>query len=166
MNQEATISSATHISRRRFLSMGLAALSTIALAEVGGASLLFLQPRALDGEFGGVVTAGLVDSFDLGSVTEFPDGRFFLIRAADGGFLALHNRCTHLGCAVTWQPENDGFFCPCHASNFSGTGEVKNAPASRPLDSLAITIDQGQVRVDTGRIQTRDRFTPDQLVYA
>lgn len=166
MNQEATLSSATKLSRRRFLSMGLAALSALALAEVGGASLIFLQPRALEGEFGGVVTAGSVDSFEPGSVTEFPDGRFFLIRMTDGGFLALYNRCTHLGCAVTWQPENSGFFCPCHASNFNETGEVKNAPAPRPLDSLTIAIDQGQVMVDTGRIQTRDRFSPDQLVYA
>lgn len=166
MNQETTFSSATQISRRRFLSLGLAALSALALAEVGGASLIFLQPRSLEGEFGGVVTAGSVDSFAPGSVTEFPDGRFFLVRMADGGFLALYNRCTHLGCAVTWQAENNGFFCPCHASNFDQSGEVMNAPATRPLDSLALTIEQGHVVVDTGRIQTRDGFAIDQLVYA
>lgn len=166
MNQETTLSSTVTMSRRRFLGLGLAALSTLAMAEVAGASLAFLQPRALEGEFGGIVTAGAVSGFVPGSVTEFPDGRFFLVRMADGGFIALYSRCTHLGCTVTWQPEHDGFFCPCHASHFSGTGDVENAPATRPLDSLAITIEDGQVLVNTGRIQTRDRFSPDQLVYA
>ncbi len=82
------------LTRRNFLRLGLGALSSLAILEVGGASLLFMQPRSLDGEFGGLVAAGTVDSFPLASVTEFPDGRFFLIRDIDGGFLAVYNRCT------------------------------------------------------------------------
>lgn len=154
------------MTRRNFMKLGAGALSALALLEVGGASLLFMQPGSLDGAFGGVVTAGLVDSFPMGSVTEFPDGRFFLIRAADGGFLAVYRRCPHLGCSVDWEPGGNRFFCPCHASSFDMTGDVVNPPAPRALDTFAVTIADGQVVVDTVRPQTRDSFEAGQLVYA
>ena len=164
MTQQAN--DTTKLSRRDFLKLGVGALSALALLEVGGASLMFLQPRSLDGEFGGQVIAGLVESFPVGSVVEFPDGRFYLIHAPDGGFLAVYRRCTHLGCTVSWEPEQNRFFCPCHASSFDIVGDVENPPAPRALDTFPVTIDAGQVVVDTATIQTRDNFTPDQLVYA
>jgi cytochrome b6-f complex iron-sulfur subunit len=154
------------VRRRDFLKLGAGALSALALLEIGGASLIFLSPRSLEGEFGGVVTAGAADSFPPGSVTEFPDGRFFLVRAADGGFLAVYRRCTHLGCAVTWAAQDGRFVCPCHGSHFDGMGEVENPPAPRALDTFAVRIEAGVVAVDTSRPLTRDRFAPEQLVYA
>jgi len=153
-------------SRRNFLKLGVGALGMLALAEMGAASLVFLQPRSLEGEFGGVVAAGAVDSFPPGSVTEFPDGRFFLIRSQDGGFLAVYRKCTHLGCAVSWQAGEQRFVCPCHGSNFDFHGNVENPPAPRALDTFAVVIDAGQVLVDTARPQSRDSFAPEQLVYA
>ena len=156
----------SQVSRRDFLKMGVSALSLVALLEVGGASLLFMKPRSSEGEFGGLVTAGMVDSFPPGSVTAFPDGRFYLVRAADGGFLAVYRRCTHLGCTVNWEPEKGRFFCPCHASAFDIHGEVENPPAPRALDTFPIQIEESQVLVDTSRIQNRDGFMPEQLAYA
>jgi cytochrome b6-f complex iron-sulfur subunit len=154
------------VTRRDFLKLGIGALSALALLEVGGASFMFLQPRSLEGEFGGAVTAGFVDSFPPGSVVEFTNGRFYLVRAHDGGFLAVYRRCTHLGCTVEWQAQESRFFCPCHASSFDLHGDVENPPAPRALDTFPIAIDAGQVVVDTGVIQTRDAFAPEQLVYA
>jgi cytochrome b6-f complex iron-sulfur subunit len=154
------------VSRRDFLKLGIGAMSALALLEVGGASLLFMQPRSLEGEFGGIVNAGPVDSFPLGSVVEFPNGRFFLVRAHDGGFLAVYQRCTHLGCSVTWEADQNRFFCPCHASSFDIHGSVENPPAPRALDTFPITITDGQLAVNTGQIQQRDSFSSEQLVYA
>ena len=154
------------VTRRDFLKLGIGVLSALALLEVGGASLIFLRPRSLAGEFGGMVTAGLVDSFPPGSVVEFTNGRFYLVRSHDGGFLAVYRRCTHLGCTVEWETQENRFFCPCHASSFDMHGNVENTPAPRALDTFPITIDAEQVIVDTGTIQTRDAFAPDQLVYA
>ena len=156
----------TQVSRRDFLKLGLGAVSALALLEVGGASLLFMQPRSLEGEFGGTVNAGAVDSFPAGSVVEFPGGRFFLVRSHDGGFLAVYQRCTHLGCSVTWEPDQNRFFCPCHASSFDIHGSVENPPAPRALDTFPVTIADGQVSVNTGQIQQRDSFSAQQLVYA
>lgn len=155
-----------NLNRRDFLRLGMGALGALVALEIGGASLFFLQPRSLSGEFGGIVTAGPADSFPPGSVTEFPDGRFFLVRAADGGFLAVYRRCTHLGCAVEWEANENRFFCPCHASSFDITGHVENPPAPRALDTFPIQVKEGRILVNTGEGQTRDGFNPSQLVYA
>ena len=146
------------ISRRNFLKMGVGALGALALLEVGGASLMFMKPRTLEGEFGGLVEAGPVDSFPLGSVVEYPDGRFFLIRSAEGGFLAVYQRCTHLGCSVTWKADEGRFFCPCHGSKFHEEGTNYSGPAPRPLQSFHIEISpaDGQLMVDLGREVDRD----------
>lgn len=164
--QQADKTNGAHLSRRDFLKVGIGALSALAFLEVGGASLLFMRPRSLEGEFGGRVTAGPVDGFPAGSVVEFPSGRFFLVRAHDGGFLAVYQRCTHLGCTVTWEADQGRFFCPCHASSFDIHGNVENPPAPRALDIFPVTIEDGDVIVDTGEIVTRDTFEAQQLVYA
>ena len=154
------------LTRRNFLKMGIGALGAVALLEITGVSLLYMQPRSLEGAFGGVVEAGAVDSFPLGSVTEFPDGRFYLIRAENDGFLAVYHRCTHLGCTVSWEAHENRFFCPCHASAFDTNGSVLNPPAPRPLDTFTVTIEEGIVYVDTSGPQKRDEFAAEQLVYA
>ena len=166
LGQGSTKSDDTQMSRRDFLKLGIGALSALAVLEVGGASLLFMKPHSLEGEFGGIVNAGSVDSFPLGAVVQFPKGRFFLVRSHDGGFLAVYQRCTHLGCSVTWEADKGHFFCPCHASSFDIHGDVENPPAPRALDTFPVTIEGGQVMVDTAKIQSRDIFTVDQLAYA
>ncbi len=164
MNTPTT--SDSKLTRRDFLKLGMGVLSALAIAEIAGAGLLFLAPRSVEGAFGGVVTAGPVDSFPNGSITEFPDGRFFLIRAQDGGFLAVYRRCTHLGCSVSWKPDQNQFLCPCHGSHFDFYGDVENPPAPRALDTFSLFIEDGLVKVDTSRPQTRDEFQASQLVYA
>jgi len=153
------------VSRRSFLKRGVGALGVIAALEVGGASLLFIQSRAEAGRSGRVVEAGKVNSFPLGSVTEFPKAGFFLIRAHDGGFLAVHRRCPHLGCTVDWKPGYDLFVCPCHGANFDFYGNFEGPPVPRSLDLFAVLIEEGKVQVDTARLQMRERFSPEQLVY-
>ncbi len=163
-SQESTESQ--ELSRRNFLKLGIGVLGVIAALEAGAAGVLFLQSRGQEKEFGGVVTAGGVDDFPLGSVIEFPENRFFLIRSHDGGFLAVHNRCPHLGCTVYWESKDNTFVCPCHASSFDFYGDFDSPPVPRALDVFPIQIEDAEVRVDTSELQQRDHFTPDQLVYA
>ncbi len=143
------------LTRRNFLQMGIGTVSALALLEFSGASLAFMQPRTLAGEFGSIVDAGPVDTFPVSSVTHFPNGRFYLIRSHDGGFLAVYRRCTHLGCTVNWEPDQNRFFCPCHASSFDLHGDIENPPAPRGLDTFTVTLEDGNVLVDTSNIQTR-----------
>lgn len=154
------------LSRRNFLNIAWGAAGALALVETGGVVLSFFSPRVVEGEFGGVIEAGTVDSFPSGSVTPFTQGRFYLVRMPEGGFLALYRKCTHLGCAVPWNPAEGRFVCPCHASAFEMDGQVINTPAPRPLDRFAVTIVDGIVTVDTGTPIQRDHTNPDDLVYA
>lgn len=154
------------VSRRDFLKITWSVAGVAAAMEGGLIGFQFFAPRTVAGEFGGIFTVGKVDDFPPESVTPVPAGRFYLVRMADGGFLALYRKCTHLGCAVPWDPAQGGFVCPCHASHFEMDGTVVNPPAPRPLDRFAITIDDGTIRVDTSLPIQRDRAEVGELVYA
>lgn len=154
------------VSRRDFLKIAWGAAGVLAAAEAGGVVLSFFSPRIVEGEFGGIIEAGAVESFPPGSVTPFTQGRFYLVRMPDGGFVALYRKCTHLGCAVPWNPAEGRFICPCHGSEFEQDGQVINAPAPRPLDRFAITIENGIVKVDTGTPIQRDHTSAVDFVYA
>ena len=153
------------LSRRGFLRLGVGALGTLAALEAGGAGFLYLRARSLEGEYGRVITAGHVDTFQAGTVTEYQDERFFLVRAADGGFLAVYNRCTHLGCTVNWVPEQNEFVCPCHAANFDFYGNFEGPPVPRPLDTFPVSFEDNLVLVDTARPQQRRTYDQAQLAY-
>jgi cytochrome b6-f complex iron-sulfur subunit len=95
-----------------------------------------------------------------------PNGRFYVSRLPDGGFLALYQRCTHLGCSVPWDQVEERFVCPCHSSQFTPDGAVLNPPAPRPLDLFSVRIADGRVLVDTGKPLARQAFDLSQVVYA
>jgi cytochrome b6-f complex iron-sulfur subunit len=125
----------------------------------------FLRPRGARAvRSSRLVVAGPVERFLPETVTAFPDGKFYLARLADGGFLALDRTCTHLGCTVPWVGESGRFECPCHASSFDITGAVLAPPAPRPLDLYDVRIENGIVKVDTGRRQRRQAFLDTQVV--
>ena len=155
-------------SRRSFLTMLWAALGLVALAEFIAVAVAFLRPQkpaARRENADAIVTAGAVDSFAPGSVTAFVRGRFYLSRLADGGFLALSRKCTHLGCTVPWVAAENQFVCPCHASAFDIAGSVISPPAPRALDIYAVTIENEMVKVDTGTPIKRSAFNAEQVTY-
>ncbi len=153
------------ISRRDFLKTVWAFFGGAIALELGGMALAYMQPRLAEGEFGTVITAGKVDDFPPGSVTHIPNGRFYVVRLPDGGFLAVYHRCTHLGCTVPWDAEAQRFVCPCHNSQFDMRGDLENPPAPRPLDLFPLTIADGDIRVDTGQVIQRQSFEAAQVVY-
>lgn len=156
----------TEMSRRSFLKLAWGAVGAVALVEGGLVTYRFLAPKVGAGEFGGVFNVGRVDDFPPGSVTPVNAGRFYLVRLDDGGFLALYRKCTHLGCAVPWDQAAGKFICPCHASEFEVDGDLLNPPAPRPLDRFPITIEDGEIMVDTGTTIQRDKPKPGDAVYA
>lgn len=157
----------TNVSRREALGLTGRILGLVILAECVGVAALFLWPRKVkprEGGYGGIVTAGPVDNFAPGQVTPFAKGQFYLTRLADGGFLALSRKCTHLGCTVPWDDKTKRFACPCHASAFDERGVVLSPPAPRPLDLYAVRIENGIVKVDTSTPILRESFDASQVV--
>jgi len=156
-------------SRRGFLTKLWFALGFVALAEVIAVAFAFLrpgQPEARRKNGDAVITAGTVNTFEPESVTAFVRGRFYLARLADGGFLALSRKCTHLGCTVPWVATEKRFACPCHASAFDITGNVISPPAPRALDIYPVIIENDIVKVDTSKLIKRGEFSTEQVVYA
>jgi cytochrome b6-f complex iron-sulfur subunit len=154
-------------SRRGFLGKVWLLLGGVALAEAVWIVSDFFKPRRnrkVNDGAGSVLIAGPVERFEPGSVTAFPEGRFYLARLADGGFLALHRECTHLGCTVPWIADEGRFVCPCHASSFDIAGDVLSPPAPRPLDIFPVRIENDIVKVDTARPTRRDSFSGSQVV--
>lgn len=154
------------LSRREFLGV-LWGVSLVGLFGQAGVALFqYFKPRLKPGGFGGKVVAGKPKEFKQGTVSYVQQGHFYISRLEDGGFLALWQRCTHLGCTVPWRKDEKQFHCPCHSSLFNTQGEVIGGPAPRPLDLFPIEIVDGNIVVDTGQPISRDRYDPSQAAQA
>ncbi|UCF21468.1 MAG: Rieske (2Fe-2S) protein [Gemmatimonadota bacterium] len=151
-------------SRRRFIWGLWLGLGGVALLEYAWLIADFLRPRKkLADAVEAIVVAGPVERFEPDSVTPFPQGKFYLARLEDGGFLALSRECTHLGCTVPWIADEGRFVCPCHSSAFDIRGDVIDPPAPRALDYYAVRIENKIVKVDVSRPIKRPAFDWDQV---
>ena len=159
----------TKIKRRDFIKNLWAGLGIIAGVEFAALILNFLSPkerRTGVGNTGTFKLVGKVSDIPMSSVTPFRNGRFYMVRFTDGGFLAISLKCTHLGCSVTWDEENNVFVCPCHSSTFSQEGNVITSPAPRALDYFPVIIEEGFIKVDVHNPVIRKNFNKSQLTYA
>jgi cytochrome b6-f complex iron-sulfur subunit len=155
-------------SRRSFIVKLWYGLGFVALLECIGVVTAFLFPgkrRVIADDYKTVIEAGPAEKFPLDSVTAFIRGKFYLVRLADGGFLALSRKCTHLGCTVPWVSKEKKFVCPCHSSTFDIRGAVVSPPAPRALDIYHIFIENRIVKVDTGKKIKRAEFRPEHVIY-
>jgi cytochrome b6-f complex iron-sulfur subunit len=156
-------------SRRKFLKKAWGVLGIIAGIEFSALIVNFLYPGERKKSYAGTgffKTVGKVSEIPNNSVIPFRSGRFYLVRLDDGGLLALSLRCTHLGCSVTWDAEQNIFICPCHSSTFTINGDVIKSPAPRALDLYRVVIEQGMVKVDISKPISRKRFNKTQITYA
>lgn len=118
----------------------------------------------------------------------FPEGKFFLVNletgggvpkqfqgfaepSHQGGVLALHLKCTHLGCSLVWAPQDDfegvtGWFkCPCHCSMFTRAGIRVFGPAPRAMDTLDVQVNRDRtVVVRPSRVRLGGPDNPQRAV--
>jgi Rieske Fe-S protein len=74
-----------------------------------------------------------------------PTGRILLMTQSGGKLTALDSTCTHQGCTVA--PDGSQLTCPCHGSEYSLTGAVKQGPATIALHTVAVKVVSGQVQL-------------------
>ena len=78
------------------------------------------------------------------------------IKAGHEQWLVVIGICTHLGCIpIAHEGNYDGFFCPCHGSQYDSSGRIRQgpAPANLPVPPYAIRF----------RHQNPDRLSPGLL---
>jgi cytochrome b6-f complex iron-sulfur subunit len=134
-------------SRRKFLGVCLSGALVGAVAAVCYPIFRYLAPRS--GETGAAKVV-----FPL---TEIPEGeaKFFeyagssavVVKTKTGDLIALSAVCTHLGCIVQWEKDQQDFLCPCHAGRYAPNGAVLSGPPPRPLAKLPIAVAGGNVTI-------------------
>ena len=163
------------VSRRQFLNRGMATLMGLGLASFGTAVLAFIWPQLGSG-FGAKITAGKLSEIldkmrtDKGPyyvseartwVTPYPKDALpnakktyvgGVLVGMESGVVALYQKCVHLGCRVPWCGSSQWFECPCHGSKYNRVGEKVGGPAPRGLDRFAVSVNNGNLVIDTGKV--------------
>ncbi len=62
-------------------------------------------------------------------------------------FVAISNRCMHVGCPVRYVQASQRFICPCHGGVYDFQGIVIGGPPVRPLDRFRTRVRDGVVEV-------------------
>ena len=79
-------------------------------------------------------------------------------------WVALSDRCMHLGCPVRYVQAAQRFICPCHGGVYDFRGMVAGGPPVRPLDRFYTRLNKDTNLVEIGpRYSVNDelqRFSP------
>ncbi len=164
------------VTRRQFFNRSILAGSGLGLGAFGVAALAFLWPGASTG-FGGKIVVGSVADANTAIGNKMPfynaTAKTYIVaypKAALGnakkvsaytppilagmeaGYVALYQKCVHLGCRVPWCQSSQWFECPCHGSKYNKVGEKVGGPAPRGLDRFVLEVSGGNIVVDTGNL--------------
>ena len=75
-----------------------------------------------------------------------PDDQAMLLHLPGGRFVAYSQKCTHLSCAVYYQPNRARLFCPCHDGIYDPeTGDPVAGPPQRRLPRIALRQEGSQI---------------------
>ncbi len=149
-------------SRRSFLGYLIAATGGFIGTVLGASTAIFAASPIFAEKKGSQVSLGPVDAFQVGVpklvdfqvtrkdgwVVEETAKSVWVVRTAPDQFVTYSPRCTHLGCIVSWIPDQKVFRSPCHNGVFSLDGTVVSGPPPRPLDRLEHRIEGGKLIVD------------------
>ena len=87
-----------------------------------------------------------IDEAKSVNVASLPDPQPDSARVKEGHdqWLVVIGICTHLGCIpIAHEGNYDGFFCPCHGSQYDSSGRIRQgpAPANLPIPPYAFISD-------------------------
>ncbi|HWG94560.1 MAG TPA: Rieske (2Fe-2S) protein [Mycobacteriales bacterium] len=136
------MSCATCPSRRTVLAGAGAVAAAGLLTACGGGEPA--GPQATTGADEPVIT-DLATLREQGSIAfESPDGKAIAVVAGEE-VKAYSSVCTHNGCTVVWDAEEQSLNCPCHGSRFDpADGSPTTGPARTPLPAVPVTVDEAE----------------------
>ena len=57
-----------------------------------------------------------------------------ILGLGSGLLVKRRKKCTHMGCALKWNEEEESWDCPCHGSRYTNTGHLVDSPAQNMLN--------------------------------
>ncbi len=66
-----------------------------------------------------------------GGIVKIEGRRYACYRDESGIIHKISARCPHMGCELTWNPEEKSWDCPCHGSRFDISGRLLDNPSKR-----------------------------------
>lgn len=98
--------------------------------------------KAVSGLAGGLLpkTEDSVDALSRGQgkITRMGDEAVAAYKDESGELFTLTPRCSHMGCKLSFNPDESSWDCSCHGSRFDHTGKVLNGPAMKELEKRRI----------------------------
>jgi glycine/D-amino acid oxidase-like deaminating enzyme/nitrite reductase/ring-hydroxylating ferredoxin subunit len=77
-----------------------------------------------------------------GKVVSINHEQVAVSRDTNGDLHAVAAKCTHMGCAVSWNNGEQSWDCPCHGSRFDSNGKVLHGPAVTNLEEKTYMLTQ------------------------
>ncbi|HLH17414.1 MAG TPA: Rieske (2Fe-2S) protein [Bryobacteraceae bacterium] len=75
-----------------------------------------------------------------------PEDPCILVRVTADSYVAYSQKCTHLSCAVYYEPAHERLECPCHQGFFAiADGSVLQGPPQRPLPRISLEHAHGRI---------------------
>ena len=93
------------------------------------------------------ISVAPLSRFRSDGIVPFPEHKVAILRTGQK-IGAISMECTHLGCLLN--VVDQGFFCPCHGSDFGPLGQVYSGPATVSLQWHDITNRDDQIWVHLG----------------
>ena len=84
---------------------------------------------------------------DVGKTTAYVRKSSKELGEEPGLYVAVSNRCAHLGCPVRFVQAAGNFICPCHGGVYDFQGKRIGGPPVRPLDRFQTRVTKGKVEV-------------------
>jgi cytochrome b6-f complex iron-sulfur subunit len=138
-------------SRRAFLGIAAAAGLCYAGAITYPVYRYLASPAEMAASESAVKEVSLdkAQALPLGTALMFKFGSHpaMLIHHADGTWSAFSAVCTHLGCTVQFEPNNNRIHCSCHGGVYDpNTGKNVSGPPPKPLTAYKVSVgDNGVV---------------------
>jgi Rieske Fe-S protein len=151
------------LSRQDFIKGATAAIGSLIGALIGIPSVAYLLSPATQAgaEKDAVVALDPLESYPVGIPTRFDftltkvngwertatNYGLYVVRKSESEVRVFSDVCTHLGCRVTWHPDQKHYISPCHDGHFDILGGVVSGPPPRPLDEFPTKVEDGNLFV-------------------
>ncbi|GER78822.1 MAG: ubiquinol-cytochrome c reductase iron-sulfur subunit [Chloroflexi bacterium] len=150
------------LSRRDFIKATVISIGGLIGAVIGMPSVAYLLSPSLRAEEDSAsIDLGPLEKYPIGVPTRFEFTRtkvngwertttnygMYVVRRSESEVRVFSDICTHLGCRVTWHPDQEHYVSPCHDGHFDIEGSVISGPPPRPLDEFVTEIEDGNLLI-------------------